>query len=168
MATRKKRITKKVLFAKTIEILKPKLHLDNWCFTVKYSRTMRSAIATCTAEPEYRQATIRFSLSQCVHYSHYEIISTAIHEMLHCAAWPLAQLTQDFSRKDPHKIELTRRAEETVITHLEHAFTEMAFTYLQSELRKQGYADIDDTVEKMILSHEPVTVQKKARKKKRK
>jgi hypothetical protein len=51
------RITKKVLFAKTIEILQPKLNLQDWRIVVKYSYNMQEefsfSIAAVT-EPEYR------------------------------------------------------------------------------------------------------------------
>lgn len=163
-----KRITKKVLFTKTIEILQPKLNLQDWRIVVKYSRNMKRAIADCIADPEYRQATIRLSLLQSKNYTHYEIVSTAIHEMMHCIVWPLTQLTQDFSKKDTHKLELTRRTDESVITHLERVFTDMAIIYLQEELTRQGYQTFDTTFENIRLMHEKPASKKVVKNKKRK
>ena len=163
-----KRITKKVLFAKTIEILQPKLNLQDWLIVVKYSRHMKAALADCRAQPEYRQATIRLSLSNSKNYPYYGIVSAAIHEMLHCIVWPLTQLTEDFSRKDKHKMELVRRCDESVITHLERAFTDTALPYLQQELLKQGYQDIFPTFENIRLTNEKPRAKKRVAKKRNK
>lgn len=162
-----KRITKKVLFAKTIEILQPKLNLQDWLIVVKYSRTMKNALADCKAQPEYRQATIRLSLIHSKNYPYYGIVSAAIHEMMHCIVWPLTQLTEDFSRKDKQKMELIRRCDESVITHLERAFTDTALPFLQEELIKQGYQDIFPKFENVRLTHEKPKVKKVAGRKKK-
>ena len=156
-----KRITKKVLFAKTIEILQPKLNLQDWRIVVKYSYNMKKNLADCMAEPEYRQASIRLSLTQSKNYTHYEIIATAIHEMMHCVLWPLSQLTTDFSKKDAHKLELSRRTDEAVVTHLERVFTDMAVPYLREELIKQGYQDVIGDFENIRLSHDKKVAAKK-------
>lgn len=165
---RQKRITKKVLFAKTIELLQPKLNLQDWRIVVRYSHRMKTAIADCIAQPEYRQATIRLSLQQSKNYTHYEIVATAIHELMHCIVWPLTQLTHDFSRKDKHKVEQIRRADESVITHLERVFTDMAFPYLQEELTKQGYQNVEAVFENIRLSHDKPVKKKPAKRTKRK
>jgi hypothetical protein len=161
---KQKRLTKKVLFAKTIEILQQKLNLQDWLIVVKFSRNMKTALADCRAQPEYRQATIRLSLIQSKNYPYYGIVAAAIHEMMHCIVWPLTQLTEDFSKKDKHKLELVRRCDESVITHLERAFTDTALPYLQAELLKQGYPDIMPTFENVRVSHEKPKVKRVVKK----
>lgn len=166
MAT-KKRITKKLLFAKTVEILQPKLGLDDWKITVKYSRQMKTAVADCAASPEYKQATIRLSLLRAKDYPHYEIVQTAVHEMMHCILWPLTQWTYELCKKDKHKIEMTRRMDESIITHLEKTYTEVVFSSLQEELNSQGYHDIDMVFENIRVVNDKRPATKKATKKKK-
>jgi hypothetical protein len=138
-----KNITKKLLFAKTIEILQPKLNLSDWRIIVRYSRVMKTAIADCQSLPEYKQATIRLSLLRLPEYSHYEIISTAVHEMLHCIVWRLTEWTEDLCKKDTQKLQVTRRLDEGVITHLEKVITDMVASEVQSELLAEGYGNIN-------------------------
>lgn len=138
-----KNITKKLLFAKTVEILQPKLNLSDWKIVVKYSRTMKTSVADCQSLPEYKQATIRLSLSRLPEFSHYEIISTAVHEMLHCIVWRLTEWTEDLCKKDVQKLQVTRRLDEGVITHLEKVVTDMAAPLVQAQLFAEGYGNID-------------------------
>lgn len=163
----KKRITKKLLFAKTIEILQPKLGLSDWKITVKYSRHMKSSVADCAVSPEYKQATIRLSLHRLQDYPHYEIVQTAVHEMMHCIVWPLTQWTYELCKKDKHKEEITRRTDESVITHLEKTYSTVVFSMIQEELTLQGYKDIDMIFENIRVVHDKKPAAKKAVKKKR-
>lgn len=164
-----KRITKKLLFTKTIEILQPKLNLQDWRIVVRYSTRIKNTIADCQAQPEYRQAVIRLNLAELKNHTPYEIVATAVHEMMHCVTWPLSQFTHDLCRNDKRKIELTRRTDEAIVTHLERAFTDMAIPYLQEQLAEQGYQPITGGFENIKLMNEkPPAIRLAAKRKKRK
>lgn len=161
-----KRITKRVLFAKTIEILQPKLGLGDWKLVVRYSRRMKNTLADCLASPEYKQASIRLNLNKINEYSHYEIIQTAIHEMMHCIVWPLTQWSYDLCKTDKNKIEVTRRMDETIITHLEKSYADVVFATLQTELSVQGYGLIDGVVQNIVVTTDKKPATKKSVKRK--
>lgn len=139
---RLKRISKKVLFAKTVAFLQPQLNLQDWKILVRYSYRMK-ATADCQAWPEYKQAVIRLNLKNVNRFNHYEIIMIAIHEMMHCLVWPLADWAEKLCKKDPIKKEITRQLDEALVTNLEKILTDLTCTSLQSYLNEQGYADLD-------------------------
>lgn len=167
MAVRKKRITKKLLFAKTVEMLQPKLGLKDWKIVVKYSRSMKSSIADCSASPEYKIATIRLSLTRLKQYSHYEVVQTAVHEMMHCIVWPLTEWAYDLCKADKQKAEMTRRIDETIITHLEKTYSELVLPLIQTELATQNYNDIDVIFENIRVVHDKKPAAKKTVKRKK-
>ena len=162
MATAQKRITKRMLFAKTIEILQPKLGLGDWKLVVRYSRRMKNTLADCTASPEYKHAIIRLNLSKLNDYSQYEIIQTAIHEMMHCIVWPLTQWSYDLCKTDKNKIEVTRRMDETVITQLEKTYSDIVFISLQKELKELGYGGIENLIQNIVITTDKKPATKKA------
>jgi hypothetical protein len=140
-----KRITKRMLFTKTVQLLQPKLNLDDWKLVVRFSQKLRpnSIVAYCQPMPEYKQASIKVSLTRLGELNHYEVIATAIHEMLHCITWPITEWAETLSKKDTNKLEITRKLDESMVTHLERVLTDMAFPLLQKELTKDGYANIE-------------------------
>jgi hypothetical protein len=139
---KKKRITKKVLFAKTIEILQPWLKLEDWRIVVKYSRSMKSS-ADCETWPEYKQAIIRLNLNTLKSYNDYEIISTAIHELCHCLTWNLATWAEQLCKKDAQKLEHTRMLDESLVTNLEKILATLACDIVQERLAEEGYGNLD-------------------------
>lgn len=140
---RKKRITKKVLFAKTVEILQPWMHLSDWKLTVKFSTSKMKFSATCSAHPEYKIASIRMNSAELGRLSHNEIVATAIHEMTHCLLWELGDWAVDLAGKDKHKIEIARRFEEQSVTSMEKVLVPLMAPILNKELARQGYEPLD-------------------------
>jgi hypothetical protein len=150
---RKKRITKKILFAKTVEILQPWLKLNDWKIIVRFSSRMKMA-ADCEASPEYKEAMIRANLKVLKELSYYEIISMAVHEMCHCLVWPLAEWTEDLCHRDGDKLEMTRKIEEGLVTNLEKILTDMAVDIIQSALDEENYSTLDLTFKELQVYHE--------------
>jgi hypothetical protein len=138
---KRRRITKKLLFAKTVEILQPKIGLSEWKIVVKFSNRMKYA-ADCEAFPEYKQAIIRANLKTFKKLTHYEVIMTAVHEMTHCIVWPIVAWTEELCDLDAQKLEITRKLEEGLVTDFEKILSDLCANTLQEELTKQGYSDI--------------------------
>jgi hypothetical protein len=161
-----KRITKRILFAKTVQILQPKLNLADWKIVVRFSPKLRpnNTIAYCQPLYEYKQASIKVNLTQLALLNHYDIVATAVHEMLHCITWPLVEWTETLCKKDSNKIDITRRWDESVITHLERVLTDMAYPLLQAELYAEGYADIDSTFDSFKVAPVKQAAKKKPKK----
>ena len=153
MATRKKRITKKILFAKTIEILQPWLKLNDWKIIVRFSSRMKAA-ADCDASPEYKEALIRVNLKAIKELTHYEIISIAVHEMCHCLIWPLSDWTEDLCHRNADKLEMTRKIEEGLVTNLEKILTDMVLDIIQEALAEENYSKLDLNFEELLVYHE--------------
>jgi hypothetical protein len=150
---RKKRITKKVLFAKTVEILKPYLTLTDWKIIVRYSSRMKAA-ADCDASPEYKEALIRLNTKMLPDLTYYEVVSVAVHEMIHCIVWPLAEYTEDLCKKDAQRLEMTRKLEEGLVTNLERIIMNIATELVIEHLTDDGYASIDLTPVEMTIGHD--------------
>lgn len=150
---RKKRITRKVLFAKTIEFLQPWLNLEDWRIIVKYSRKMKFT-ADCESWPEYKQAVIRLNLNNIRRFNDYEIISIAVHEMSHCLTWELTTWAEQLSKKDPQKLEHTRQLDESLVTNLEKILSRLCGEMLQDYLAEEGYANLDLVFENFHIRHE--------------
>jgi hypothetical protein len=136
-----KRINRRQLFIKTIEIVQPLIGLADWKIAIRFPTTMKSA-ADCQAYPEYKQAGIRGNLTIFKRLSHYEIVQTAIHEMVHCVLWPLVDWTEELCKKNPQKLAMTRKLEEATVTEFEKMLTKLCITELQSQLIELGYAPI--------------------------
>lgn len=150
---RKKRITKKMLFTKTIEILQPWMNLHDWKIVVKFCRRMK-ATADCEAMPEYKEAVIRVHMPTLKMLSHEQIISTAVHELIHCISWPLCEYALFLCRSDVNKLEMMRKLEEGMVTHFERVFTYLAAESLQKELSAMGYYQIDMAFKELEIQHE--------------
>jgi hypothetical protein len=149
-----KRITKKQLFVKTIEIAQSLIGLSEWKIAVRFPVKMKGA-ADCQAHPEYKQAAIRANLTVFKRLSEYEIIQTAIHEMVHCLLWPLVDWTEELCRKNPQKLELTRKLEEATVTDFEKLLTKLCIEAVQTELVALGYERVTTAFASVQVVNEP-------------
>lgn len=164
-----KRITKKVLFAKTVQLLQPKLRLEDWKIVVRFLPKTRpnNIVAYCQPMPEYKSAGIRVNMTRLAELNHYEVVSTAIHEMLHCVTWSMTEWAEQLCRKDKQKLEVTRKLDEGIITHLERMLTDITLPQLQKELTAEGYANLDTAFDSFkVMSVPTVKAAKKKPKKK--
>jgi hypothetical protein len=137
-----KRITKKVLFTKAVEIIKTWFKFQDWKITVKFVRDMKHT-AYCTVNPEYKIASIYVNMAQLKGLTHNEVVATALHELLHCIVWPLGEWATLLSNKDKHKIEITRRYEEEVVTNLERIILPLVQVQLNDKLLEEGYGTVN-------------------------
>lgn len=154
---RKKRITKKVLFKKTVEILQPLIGLADWKLIVSFTYSEKAKwIADCTAHPEYKMAKIRLSVNNIKNLTLSEIVATAIHEMSHCLEWELVAFTEVLCKKDPVKLERTRQYEEQLATSLERILLPLFTDKLNTVLKEQGYCTVDLTFTDFEVRHEPL------------
>lgn len=152
---RKKRITKKILFEKTIEIMQPIMKLSDWKLMVVYSHSARMKnTAECEASPEYKIATIRLNYSDIKDLSHNEIVSVAIHEMIHCVLWELGDWALSLSKRDPHKLEISRKYEESTVTSFEKILLPLVTATLNKSLSQQGYSGVDLTFTDFEIQHD--------------
>lgn len=155
MPPRKKRITKRILFQKTVEIMKPILNLSDWKLMVVFSHSARmKETATCEASPEYKVAKIKVNSAEMPSLTHEEIVSTAIHEMLHCVLWELGEWGYTLSKKDEHKLELSRRYEEAAVTNLEKIFLPLVSDVINDTLKQQNYYGVDLTFTEFEVLHD--------------
>lgn len=159
---RKKRITKRVLFAKTVEIMQPMLKLDQWKISVRFTKRLakrtakdkdKDTVAQCTALPEYKEAVIRVHLDKIADLSYYEIVSMAIHECCHCIVWPLGDWAEHLCRGNTDKMKATETLEEGVVTSLERILTDLAADIIQEELSEQGYSNLDLIFKEFVVEH---------------
>ncbi len=145
---RKKRITKKILFKKSVEVLQPLLNLQDWKLIVRFSSRMKNA-ADCEASPEYKEALIRVNSSRFSEFTYHEIVSIAAHEMMHCVVWPLAAWTEMLCMGNSTKLEMTRQLEEGLVTDLEKLIMNFATDRILEKLREDGYQAIDLTFKEL-------------------
>jgi hypothetical protein len=151
---RKKRITKKVLFIKTIEMMQPILRLQDWKLVVKFSYSKKMKItAHCEALPEYKVAEITMNYNDLSGLTHNEIVCVAIHEMIHCVLWELGTWTSKLSGQNKFKLEVSRKYEEAAVTSLEKILLPLVTTKLNQFLKVQGYQDINLTFTDFMVEH---------------
>jgi len=148
----KKRITRKILFIKSVEIIKSWLHLSDWKISVKFVPSMKYT-AYCSARPEYKTASICVNLTNLRGLTHNEIVATAAHELLHCIVWPLGSWATMLAKSDQSKIELTRRYEEEVVTNLERILVSLMHTQFNTILLAEGYSPINLTFTDFSITH---------------
>lgn len=152
---RKKRITKKVLFQKTVETVQPILNLSDWKLIVSFSHATRmKETAYCSAAPEYKMAKIKVNYSHLSGLSHNEIVSVVVHEMIHCILWDLGEWAHSLSKKDPQKSEITRKYEEGTVTSFEKILVPLITEQLNASLRSQGYYGVDLTFTDFEVRHD--------------
>lgn len=149
---RKKRITKKVLFAKTVEIMQPVLGLQDWKLIVRYSTRMKDT-ADCEASPEYKEAIIRINMNDLKGLGYNDIVATAIHEMLHCVVWPLAAWAENLTKTE-QQMDICEQQEESLVTNLEKIMVPLASELIQGELKACGYSNIDLEFVQLDVAHE--------------
>lgn len=149
---RKKRITKKVLFAKTVEIMQPVLGLQDWKLIVRYSTRMKDT-ADCEASPEYKEAIIRINMNDLKGLGYNDIVATAIHEMLHCVVWPLAAWAENLTKTE-QQMDICEQQEESLVTNLEKIMVPLASDLIQTELKACGYSNIDLEFVQLDVAHE--------------
>ena len=152
---RKKRITKRVLFTTTVQVLQPFLHLEGWQFKIRFRKSLKNTIADCEAMPEYKCATIRVDHTHLKQLTNSVVVSTALHEMLHCIVWPMGELAVSLSKKDTTKLEICRQYEEGLVTHLELTFLPFAMAAVNEELRKKGYYQVELDNGPIQIVHDP-------------
>lgn len=146
---RKKRISKKVLFSKCVEILQPILGLHDWTIVVRYSHKIKTQeVASCEAYPEYKQAVIRLHIKKLSNFNDYDMIAIAIHEMCHCILWPIVEWTEDLCKHDKEKLKVTQRLEESTVTYLEKMLVPLTESILKTKLSEEGYRDLEIIFEK--------------------
>lgn len=152
---RKKRITKKVLFEKTIQIMQPIMKLDDWKILVVFSHSSRMKnTAECEASPEYKIASIILNYGEMKDLTHNEIVSVAIHEMIHCVLWELGDWALSLSKRDPHKLEISRKYEESAVTAFEKILLPLVATQLNNKLKTEGYNVVDLTFTDLEIQHD--------------
>jgi hypothetical protein len=137
-----KRITKKMLFIKAVEIIKEWFKFQDWKITVKFAKSMKET-AYCKVDPEYKIASIHVNLEHLKDLTHNEVVATALHELLHCIVWPLGEWAVRLSNKDKYKLEICRRYEEEVVTNLERVILPLIEAQLNSKLHDAGYETVD-------------------------
>lgn len=112
------------------------------------------AAADCDASPEYKEALIRLNTKMLPDLTYYEVVSVAVHEMIHCIVWPLAEYTEDLCKKDAQRLEMTRKLEEGLVTNLERIIMNIATELVIGHLTDDGYASIDLTPVEMTIGHD--------------
>lgn len=151
---RKKRITKKVLLSKSIEILQPILNLDDWKLSVIISRSDKMKMtAHCQAWPEYKLAKLTFNGKYLNYLSHNEIVAVVVHEMIHCVLWEIGNWAEKLSNQNELKLEITRRYEENAVTALEKILIPLVEAHLNKKLKELGYNCVDLTFTDLTIHH---------------
>lgn len=147
-----KNITKRMLFVKCVEIIQPILKLHDWKIAVVFSNSERmKETATCEAHTEYKFAKIVVNAAELSNMTRSEIISIAIHEMSHCVLWDFGEWAMSLTNNDKHKIQYTRKYEESAITKMEHILLPLAGPIVNQQLIELGYSPI--TLELPKLQH---------------
>lgn len=149
---RKKRITKKLLFTKTVEIMQPLLGLSDWKLTIRFTKRIKHT-ADCEAYPEYKEAIIRMNALKLPVLSQWDIVATACHEMMHCIVWPYSEFANDLCKKDTVKLEVSRKLEEGLVTNLEKIMMQSVVNAVVEVLDEQKYTGIDLTFTELQVRH---------------
>jgi len=135
-----KKINRRQLYIKSAEILKPHLNLSNWTIKLRFVSTMGIRdLAEIDAYPEYKSAKIRINKNRLTECTHADIITTVIHELLHCHLWGFSAWAEQLCRKDPIKLEVCRLQEEGLITTFELMLYNILYPIIVGELEEQGY-----------------------------
>lgn len=102
---------------KRIRYWKSRMLLDHWKLGVSFDPDAEDdSEASCLAMPEYLQATLRFDLTKI---DPAEIDHYIVHELSHCAIWPLANAAHSMCGEDEAKLENVRVHEEGLATYIE-------------------------------------------------
>lgn len=141
-------VSKQVLFEKTVQTLQPILGLSDWQIKLVFVKMSKKMLADCYPSPEYKLLTIRLNLNTIEQYNDLGVIGTAIHEMVHALTWELASWADSLCKKDPVKLNITRKYDEALVSSLERTLGNLVGPLIQEKLRQEGYADLDLTFEK--------------------
>lgn len=146
---RKRKISKKVLFAKTVEVLQPILRLNEWQIKITFRKLNNKTLADCLPRAEYKSMSIRVNTDELKKYNDYDVICTAIHEMIHSLTSDLALWADELCKGDKAKLEITRKYEEALVSSFERIIGDLTIDILQDKLRNEGYPDLDLSFEKL-------------------
>lgn len=95
----------------------PALRLEHWDITLAFPRRLECGCAAeCDAQPEYKQAVLRFD---CTKISWDDLPRFVIHELMHCHVEALAGIALLAAGRDRAKEEWVRRTEEELVTVLD-------------------------------------------------
>lgn len=92
-----------------------RLHLEAWTIRVTCRQLLPDCRADCDAQPEYRSATLRFSLRAI---ERADLDAYVCHELLHCHAWALGAAALAAAGSGRAARELVRREEEQLVEGL--------------------------------------------------
>lgn len=102
---------------KRIRHWKSRMLLDHWKIGVSFEPDAEEgSAASCDAAPEYLHATLNFDMAKI---DPDEIDHYIVHELSHCAIWPLAAAAHSMCGDDDAKLENVRVHEETLATYIE-------------------------------------------------
>jgi hypothetical protein len=94
------------------------LGLANWTVSLSFDGGCKEQ-ASCSANPEYRDAKLNFNLRRI---GPQEIDEVVAHELMHCHGWAVAALALNWAGKEQVKREAVRQAEELLTTAVSRAF----------------------------------------------
>lgn len=115
-------LTKRTVVAR-VRHWRKRLGLADWDIAVEFGTDAEENEATCSADPEYQRATVRFDLKQIPAQ---RVDAYVIHELCHAVTWPLANAAHTLAGGDAGKEEWIRTVNESVTTHLEKVILKMA------------------------------------------
>ena len=95
---------------------RPVLGLNDWKIGVKFNE--RQHMATCTADPEYEQATLHFNVRRIrAEVPANQLDELVVHELTHCLTWVVGDALPDDDKTAREKADelLTTRVERSVI-----------------------------------------------------
>lgn len=108
--------TKRRAIERLARIAIPALRLEHWDITLSFGMLKCGSAAECDAQPEYKQAHIRFN---CEKIEWDDIPRFVVHELMHCHVEALAGIAMLAAKQDRAKIEWVRRTEEELVTTLD-------------------------------------------------
>ena len=124
------RKSKKQITLLLVDLVKSILRLDDWTIKTQFIK-LPSHKADCEANPEYKEAIIRFDVRKI---STDDLIPFVVHEMLHCVIWRLAHVAESFTDDDA-KLEWCRIEEEYLTTQLEQIIVPLVKDKLSTMLK---------------------------------
>lgn len=101
--------------AQVLKVMKKwrkRLHLEDWTIGLEFATDNDAA---CSAQPEYRLATVYINPEVITKDDIEEIVC---HELLHCYVEALSTVAETLAKKDSAKLEWVRREEENLTNRL--------------------------------------------------
>ena len=116
------KLTKRQVTAR-VKWWQKRLGLTDWEIRIQYvSDAEDGSHAACSAQPEYRFATLYFDLPKI---DPAMIERYVCHELVHCFVWRLANCAHALAAGDKSKEEWVRTEEETLTTQLENLLVQL-------------------------------------------